>query len=318
MPPTFCSSPWAHAAWLVPLALGVYSARYVVLKPIAHPGWVGLGYTVLVVTSAGLLSLGFGEVPFDQLPLPAGGALGQLLSTGLARYFNVPGAGLLLGAGFLSAAMFTVNFSLYSFWDRFRLAVLGVLRRIQAGRTIRREQRLKRQTREEQEPQRAKARKQAPEIVSDKQVEVLPRSRHAVQETFDFALEIDGYRMPPLDLLDPGAPAGAGPDEESLLMASRVLEKKLADFGVQGRVETVRPGPVITMYEFKPAPGIKINQIVNRADDLALTLRALRCASSRRSRARTRSASRSPTTSARWSPSGRSWPARCIRRASPS
>ena len=103
-----------YAAYLVPLALGVYSARYVVLRPIAHPGWVGLGYTVLVLTTAGLLSLLMGEAPFDQLQLPAGGALGQLLSTGLARYFNVPGAGLLLGAGFLAAGMFTVNFSLFS------------------------------------------------------------------------------------------------------------------------------------------------------------------------------------------------------------
>ncbi|HSH68526.1 MAG TPA: DNA translocase FtsK 4TM domain-containing protein, partial [Deferrisomatales bacterium] len=61
-----------YAAYLVPLALGVYSARYMVLKPIAYPGWVGLGYTLLVVTSAGLLSLLFGEVPFDRLLLPAG------------------------------------------------------------------------------------------------------------------------------------------------------------------------------------------------------------------------------------------------------
>ncbi|MDF1554219.1 MAG: DNA translocase FtsK 4TM domain-containing protein [Deferrisomatales bacterium] len=263
-----------YAAYLVPLALGVYSARYMVLKPIAYPGWVGLGYTLLVVTSAGLLSLVFGEVAFDRLLLPAGGGLGQLLSDGLARYFNVPGAGMLLGACFLAAAMFTVNFSLYSFWDRFRLAVLGVVRRVQAGRTIRREQKLKRQARQEQVPTRAAPPKPAPEIVSDKQVAVLPRSRHAVQEAFDFALEIDGYRMPSLELLDPGVPSGSGPDEESLLMASRVLEKKLLDFGVKGHVETVRPGPVITMFEFKPAPGVKINQIVTRTDDLAMALRA--------------------------------------------
>jgi S-DNA-T family DNA segregation ATPase FtsK/SpoIIIE len=96
-----------------------------------------------------------------------------------------------------------------------------------------------------------------------------------VQEAFPFALEIDGYRMPPLELLDPGSPPGSGPDEESLRAASKLLEKKLLDFSVQGVVEKVRPGPVITMYEFKPAPGVKINRIVNLADDLALALRAL-------------------------------------------
>jgi S-DNA-T family DNA segregation ATPase FtsK/SpoIIIE len=263
-----------HAAYLVPLALGVYSGRYMVLKPIAYPGWVGFGYTVVVVTSAGLLSLVFGQVAFDRLLLPAGGALGQLLSAELARYFNLPGAALLLGAGFLSAAMFTVNFSLYSFWDRLRLVLLGVLRRARDRRAMRREQKLKRRTRQEQAPLQATARRPAPEIVSDKRVEVLPRARHAVQEMFDFALEINGYRLPSLDLLDPGVAAGEGPDEESLLMASRVLEKKLLDFGVKGQVETVRPGPVITMFEFKPAPGVKINQIVTRTDDLAMALRA--------------------------------------------
>ena len=58
-------------------------------------------------------------------------------------------------------------------------------------------------------------------------------------------------------------------------MNSRILEKKLADFGVAGRVVTVHPGPVITMYEFEPAPGVKVNRITNLSDDLALALRAL-------------------------------------------
>jgi S-DNA-T family DNA segregation ATPase FtsK/SpoIIIE len=64
-------------------------------------------------------------------------------------------------------------------------------------------------------------------------------------------------------------------DRDSLIMNSRILEKKLADFGVQGRVVTVHPGPVITMYEFEPAAGVKVNRITNLSDDLALALRAL-------------------------------------------
>jgi S-DNA-T family DNA segregation ATPase FtsK/SpoIIIE len=54
-----------------------------------------------------------------------------------------------------------------------------------------------------------------------------------------------------------------------------LLEKKLNDFGVDGKVEAVSPGPVITTFEYKPAPGIKINKIVNLTDDLALALRAM-------------------------------------------
>jgi S-DNA-T family DNA segregation ATPase FtsK/SpoIIIE len=58
-------------------------------------------------------------------------------------------------------------------------------------------------------------------------------------------------------------------------MNSRILEKKLLDYGVEGKVVEVRPGPVITVYEFEPAPGVKVSRIVNLADDLALALSAL-------------------------------------------
>jgi S-DNA-T family DNA segregation ATPase FtsK/SpoIIIE len=58
-------------------------------------------------------------------------------------------------------------------------------------------------------------------------------------------------------------------------MNSRILEKKLMDYGVEGRVVEVRPGPVITVYEFEPAPGVKVSKIVNLADDLALALSAI-------------------------------------------
>jgi len=58
-------------------------------------------------------------------------------------------------------------------------------------------------------------------------------------------------------------------------MNSRILEKKLLDFGVSGRVVRVHPGPVITMYEYEPAAGVKVNRIVNLTDDLAMALRAM-------------------------------------------
>ena len=61
---------------------------------------------------------------------------------------------------------------------------------------------------------------------------------------------------------------------DNLITNSRILEKKLSDFGVEGRVTEVMPGPVITMYELEPAPGVKINKITNLADDLALALMA--------------------------------------------
>ncbi|QTA78891.1 DNA translocase [Desulfonema limicola] len=64
-------------------------------------------------------------------------------------------------------------------------------------------------------------------------------------------------------------------DKEFLEHQAQLLAAKLEDFGVKGRVSNVIPGPVITTYEYKPAPGIKINKVVNLTDDLALALRAI-------------------------------------------
>ncbi len=83
-------------------------------------------------------------------------------------------------------------------------------------------------------------------------------------------------KLPPLDLLDRHDAKQAAVEESELFELSRVLERTLADFGVAGKVSEVHPGPVITLFEYEPAPGVKVNQILNRQDDLALALRAQR------------------------------------------
>ncbi len=83
------------------------------------------------------------------------------------------------------------------------------------------------------------------------------------------------YRKPALSLFNlpsNGKRNGHGLD---LAKQAKILEGKLHDFGVDGRVAQVLPGPVVTMYEFEPASGIKVSRIVNLADDLALGMRAL-------------------------------------------
>ena len=87
--------------------------------------------------------------------------------------------------------------------------------------------------------------------------------------------EVEGYKLPPLELLDPAGGEQLKVDTETLQANSLILQKKLEDFGVEGEVVAVRPGPVITMYEFKPAPGVKVRRIVLLADDLAMALRAV-------------------------------------------
>jgi S-DNA-T family DNA segregation ATPase FtsK/SpoIIIE len=82
--------------------------------------------------------------------------------------------------------------------------------------------------------------------------------------------------LPTTDLLNAVVPSGEAPTDEELKGNAKLLEKTLAEFGILGQVREVHPGPVVTMYEFEPGPGIKVNQIVTRADDLALALRAAR------------------------------------------
>jgi len=85
----------------------------------------------------------------------------------------------------------------------------------------------------------------------------------------------EGYKLPPVELLDPSEGEQFKIDKDSLHANSLILQKKLEDFGVAGEVVAVRPGPVITMYEFKPAAGVKVRRIVLLADDLAMALRAV-------------------------------------------
>jgi S-DNA-T family DNA segregation ATPase FtsK/SpoIIIE len=84
------------------------------------------------------------------------------------------------------------------------------------------------------------------------------------------------YRFPPLDLLDDSPSIKLSVPEQELNETARILKETLSTFGVEIEADKIEiyPGPVITRYEFKPAAGIKVNQVVNLADDLALAMRA--------------------------------------------
>src|SRR5574341_121168 len=86
------------------------------------------------------------------------------------------------------------------------------------------------------------------------------------------------FVLPPLDLLEPAAGTGPEADEETLQRNARELIGKLGQFDIEGAITEIRTGPLVTTYEFKPAPGVKANRVVAMAEDLAL---ALRCESVR-------------------------------------
>jgi len=113
------------------------------------------------------------------------------------------------------------------------------------------------------------------EEVKEEAVKKTSKKPSVPQEQFKLPEIGKGYKLPPAELLDPSDGEQFKIDKETLHANSLILQKKLADFGVEGEVVAVRPGPVITMYEFKPAPGVKVRRIVTLSDDLAMALRAV-------------------------------------------
>lgn len=85
----------------------------------------------------------------------------------------------------------------------------------------------------------------------------------------------EDYKLPSTDLLDAKMDSGIEVDRTAVYEKAKLIEDKLQDFGVKGKVTEIRPGPVITMFEYKPAPGIKINKIAALENDLAMGLSAV-------------------------------------------
>ncbi|MSO91113.1 MAG: DNA translocase FtsK [Acetobacteraceae bacterium] len=98
----------------------------------------------------------------------------------------------------------------------------------------------------------------------------IPARRIAPQQE---SLALDGWQFPPLSLLRP--PSGrdaSGPSREMLDNNSRLLETVLSDYGVEGRIVDQKAGPVVTLYELEPAPGIRSSRVIGLADDIARSL----------------------------------------------
>jgi len=95
------------------------------------------------------------------------------------------------------------------------------------------------------------------------------------QPRFNFGRGSEQYIFPPLDLLRRPVEVASVADKKSLIIKARILEKKLLDFSVKGKVTEVRPGPVVTMFEFEPAPGERISKIAGLSDDIAMAMSAL-------------------------------------------
>jgi len=101
-------------------------------------------------------------------------------------------------------------------------------------------------------------------------------SKRKEQEQFEFVGDRRSFTLPPLDVLECDKTERSALDKDAFLSTADKLTAKLADFGIVGEVVEIRPGPVVTMYEFLPGPGIKLSKIASLADDLAMAMEAMR------------------------------------------
>ncbi len=116
---------------------------------------------------------------------------------------------------------------------------------------------------------------QTPLIIEPKKTSKEETEPQAEEDLKDFEITpVKGQiSLPPISFLQEPPEEEIVLDKEAFIENSKILEQKLRDFGVQGRVVEICPGPVVTMYEFSPAPGVKINKVASLADDLALALK---------------------------------------------
>lgn len=268
------------SSYLIPLYLIVFGAR------VFRFGWDGVSAarfaSAFIVLLTLCVLLGLTEGP-EQIVRP-GGVFGGFIAALLRDAFGTMGAMLLSLTLCVLALMFATGSTLSS-------SVATASEGARAGATrwrTYREQREKQREKQREEKAVAvaadnskrlqiAAASKGPLIVLREDAALKPtKSRpQPPQEPLPLPFTDAEYHRPSLALLDAPEHDVMRVDEEALRKNSEVLEHKLANFGIEGKVVAVRPGPVITTFEIEPAPGVKVNRIVTLQDDLTMALRAL-------------------------------------------
>lgn len=294
----------AFGAWFADLSLYLFGyLAYLFPLMVAYTGWLlfhrrdrqpleydwkqfGLrwaGFFLMLLSGCGLGS--FIPVSAELLPQVesgAGGVLGEVIGiNGITVVFGMVGSKLLLLVIFAASISLFTGLSWLALMDitgRYTLLLLNWLRRrLMFLFDTLRELILKKRAAAQREQvfrEVAKTRqtrpRKAPRIEPVFKAEVSEREFRERQITlFDAPAETE---LPPLNLLEAAKPQYGNYTQEALDAMSRLVEHKLADFGISVEVVEVHPGPVITRFELQPAPGVKVSQISNLSKDLARSL----------------------------------------------
>jgi S-DNA-T family DNA segregation ATPase FtsK/SpoIIIE len=266
-------------ALLIPVACLLAAWRLLKFRDL-HPRFYKLlAFFCLLATLAGLIALKFDQIDwFGQTIVRAGGVIGDFLADTLKSWFNTIGAALFLFIGLIVSTILVARFSLVLFLEGQFGRASDRLERYREARAARREHE------EQARPDKDRGlvihapepRPAAAEVIPllDRKNRGKKAKEEVAQETFDFIPPAGTYHQPPISLLDHDGEKTKPVDKDALMMNARLLEKKLDDFGVEGEVSEIKPGPVVTMYEFAPAPGVKVSKIAGLSDDLSMALKA--------------------------------------------
>jgi len=262
-------------SFLIPLLLGLYACSFIFHWQLKHLSFKLVGWLAILLAISSLFGLWLKPIRFFYQDVLVGGFLGEILSRSLVRYFNPPGATILLLVILILSFILGTGLSFISIVRNLVSLVRRLVEKIGTIKMVKKErsERARKLLKHKQEKEETK--EITPPMVVEKAPPPTKKEEIVEQAAFGFLESKKAFQLPPISLLEADVEKRQKINRDSLIMNSRILEKKLLDYGVEGRVVEVRPGPVITVYEFEPAPGVKVSRIVNLADDLALALSAL-------------------------------------------
>lgn len=237
--------------------------------------WIGLA--VLLCASTGLEWSRLYRLE-SHLPDHAGGALGYLVGPLAVKWLGFAGSGLVFVALMVIGSALVFRFSWSHVAERIGARIEAFIESRREKREIAQDvafgQQAAREREERVEVERVEIEEHHPTpVLIEPVIAEIPRSERVAKERQKpLFTEMPDSKLPQVDLLDGAQARQETVSAETLEMTSRLIEKKLKDFGVEVRVVLAQPGPVITRYEIEPATGVKGSQIVNLAKDLARSL----------------------------------------------
>ncbi len=266
---------FAVNGWLMLVAGWLRAGQSTPVAP-RRPAWLAaLGLLLVLCASCALEWTRIYRFEAELAGAHAGGLLGASLGPLALRGLGFVGSGLCLIVVLLSGLGWAFGFSWLELSERIG-ALVDVWRdrrheRIERARDVRLGEQAQRERAAVVDVDRHV--EDLPPLVIEPAVVEVPRSARVAEER-QHKLFVDSHdtKLPQVDLLDAATGKQEAITTESLEMTSRLIEKKLKDFGVEVRVVAAQPGPVITRYEIEPATGVKGAQIVGLARDLARSL----------------------------------------------